>query len=161
MATRAGRACATQAARASGVLATRSTCPGKRRSKLSKHPPRQELRRHCLASRPPGSLRGDPWSAAGLHTGVKSPDCRSRVRPRRRWVRDGHGRSGPIHDRSARRRPILDQGWATHNAIHAAPPQISRLLRLPSIQRLIMRLQCSRVLVDGRAEPGHDGKTEY
>jgi hypothetical protein len=26
-------------------------------------------------------------------------------------------------------------------AIHAAPPQISRLLRLPSIQRLIMRLQ--------------------
>jgi hypothetical protein len=43
-------------------------------------------------------------------------------------------------------------------AIHAVPPQISRLLRLPSVQRLMTRLPRSR---GWRVEPGHDGKTEY
>jgi len=37
-------------------------------------------------------------------------------------------------------------------ATHAAPPQISRLIRLLSIQRLIVRLQCSRGW-PGRARP--------
>jgi hypothetical protein len=37
-------------------------------------------------------------------------------------------------------------------AIHAAPPQVSRLLRPPSVQRLRTRLQCSRGW-PGRARP--------
>jgi hypothetical protein len=37
-------------------------------------------------------------------------------------------------------------------AIHAAPSQISRLLRLPSVQRLMTRLRCSRGW-PGRARP--------
>jgi hypothetical protein len=63
------------------------------------------------------------WSARRIAYGRQSPDYRSRVRPRRRRVRDGHGLSRPFHDRRARRRPHPYQDRPLHNAIHAAPSQ--------------------------------------
>jgi hypothetical protein len=85
----------------------------------------------CIA--PPGKLR---------KTLVGTPDCmrasrpnyRSRVRPRRRQVRDGHGLKRPIHDRRGRRRPHP----------HDGPPQCNPR---GSAQRMTTRRHGRRALL--------------
>src|ERR1700722_192975 len=94
MATRAGRACATQAARASGVLATRSTCLDPHRQTSiqafeTSTPTRTSPPLPCIA--PPGSLRGDPWSARRIACGRQEPRlpfaCQTATPAGPRWPR--------------------------------------------------------------------------
>ena len=121
MPTCAGRACATQPARASGVLATRSTCLDPERQTSiqafeTSAPTRTSPLLPCIV--PPGSLRTKAL--------VGTPDCIRVSKPRLPFACQTATPAGPGWPPSLKTNPRSErppaspsyQRWAPHDAIH-------------------------------------------